>query len=64
MALVSCPECRREKVSQSATCYPSCGYDIKAHFNRIQRIEKQRAKSQQQRSSRRTRIMYADDRPE
>ena len=49
MALVNCPECGREKVSQSATCCPSCGYDIKAHFNRIQR-------SQRRRSSRRTRI--------
>jgi len=56
MALVNCPECGREKVSQSATCCPSCGYDIKAHFNRIQRIEKRRAKSQRGRSSRRTRI--------
>ena len=29
MALVKCPECGREKVSDSAESCPNCGYAIK-----------------------------------
>lgn len=32
MALIKCPECGRENVSDSAEACPGCGYGIKAHF--------------------------------
>lgn len=35
MALVKCPECGRENVSSAATACPSCGYNIKGHFEKI-----------------------------
>lgn len=33
MALVKCPECGREKVSDSAIACPDCGFGIKEYFN-------------------------------
>lgn len=45
MALVKCPECGRENVSSVATACPSCGYNIKGHFEKIKRkkmVEQQR----------------------
>lgn len=36
MALVKCPECGRERVSDSAQMCPDCGYAIKAHFQEIE----------------------------
>lgn len=39
MALVKCPECGREKVSDTAEACPDCGYGVKAHFERIKREE-------------------------
>lgn len=53
MALVNCPECGREKVSDSAISCPSCGFGIKTHFERIraneseERIRQNRYKSVQ-----------------
>lgn len=44
MALIKCPECGREKVSDSAEMCPDCGYGIKAHF---QKIEQKRLLEQQ-----------------
>ena len=41
MALIKCPECGRENVSDSAEMCPDCGYGIKAHFDKI-RSEQQR----------------------
>lgn len=49
MALVTCPECGREKVSDSAVACPECGYGIKEHFEKIRAIEaaeKRRAEEQ------------------
>lgn len=40
MALINCPECGREKVSDSAESCPDCGYGIKAHFEKI-RLEEE-----------------------
>lgn len=37
MALIKCPECGREKVSDTAEACPDCGYGIKAHFDAIKR---------------------------
>lgn len=32
MALIKCPECGKENVSDSAEVCPNCGYGIKKHF--------------------------------
>lgn len=45
MALIKCPECGRENVSDSAEMCPSCGYGIKASFAAI---EQQRILAQRQ----------------
>ena len=39
MALVKCPECGKENVSDTAESCPECGYAIKEHFARIARKE-------------------------
>lgn len=39
MALIKCPECGRENVSDSAESCPSCGYGIKVHFDKIKQEE-------------------------
>lgn len=39
MALINCPECGKEGVSDSAECCPGCGYGIKAHFLKIKEDE-------------------------
>lgn len=36
MALVTCPECGKENISDSAETCPSCGYGIKDHFEQIE----------------------------
>lgn len=41
MALVTCPECGKENVSDSAVSCPECGYTIKNHFDEL-RLEEQR----------------------
>lgn len=42
MALVKCPECGREKVSDSADMCPDCGYAIKNHFEKIKAEEEEK----------------------
>ncbi len=37
MALIKCPECGKENVSDTATACPGCGYNIQAHTNRVNR---------------------------
>ena len=37
MALIKCPECGRENVSDSATSCPNCGYGIKEYFAEIEK---------------------------
>ena len=39
MALITCPECGRGNVSDSAEACPSCGYNIKHHFLELARKE-------------------------
>ena len=36
MALIKCPECGKENVSNTAESCPSCGYGIKKHFVKIE----------------------------
>ena len=45
MALINCPECGREKVSDSADMCPDCGFGIKAHFEKI-KMEEENKKRQ------------------
>lgn len=35
MALVKCPECGKENISDAAPVCPSCGYGIKEHFEKV-----------------------------
>lgn len=37
MALVKCPECGKENVSDSAVACPACGYGIKEHYERLRK---------------------------
>ena len=41
MALMRCPECGRDSVSDSATMCPGCGYNLKVHFDEIRKREKE-----------------------
>ena len=49
MALVKCPECGREKVSDSAEACPDCGYGIKVHVERVRREEEVKRKEEEKR---------------
>ena len=42
MALVKCPECGREKVSDSAESCPNCGYAIKVYYDKLRQEEELR----------------------
>lgn len=44
MALIRCPECGRERVSDNANACPECGYGIKAHFEKIRKEEEEKRK--------------------
>lgn len=49
MALVKCPECGRERVSDTAEACPECGYGIKAHFEKVRQEEEIRHKEENRR---------------
>ena len=44
MALVNCPECGRENISDTAEQCPACGYSVKKHFDKekAKKIEEQK----------------------
>ena len=42
MALVKCPECGREKVSDTAVACPDCGFGVKAYFDKIKQQEERK----------------------
>lgn len=46
MALISCPKCGREDVSDSALSCPECGYNIKAHFEKLKEDEKNKKREE------------------
>ena len=50
MALVSCPECGRENVSDSAVSCPECGYNIKEHFIKLKVAEEKRQEKEKQKA--------------
>lgn len=39
MALIKCPECKKENVSDTAISCPECGYGIKEHFEKLKAEE-------------------------
>lgn len=49
MALIQCPECGRENVSDTADACPNCGYGIKAHFIKQREEEKQKKIEEEER---------------
>lgn len=48
MALIQCPECGKENVSDSAEMCPLCGYGVKAHFEKLKQEEEQRIKNEEE----------------
>ena len=42
MALVKCPECGRERVSDTAEACPDCGYNVRAHYERVKEENEKR----------------------
>ena len=40
MALVSCPECGKLNVSDTAISCPECGFAVKDYFDKIKKEEK------------------------
>lgn len=49
MALIKCPECGREKVSDTAEACPDCGYGIRAHFEKVRQEEDIKRKEEEKR---------------
>ena len=47
MALVKCPECGKENVSDSAETCPECGYKIREHFEKLQKDAEREARIQE-----------------
>lgn len=47
MALIKCPECGKDNVSDSAVSCPECGYAIKAYFDKLRREEIQKEQEKQ-----------------
>lgn len=46
MALVNCPECGRENVSDTANSCPSCGFPLKEHFEKLRAEEAKRRETE------------------
>lgn len=44
MALVKCPECGKENVSDTAEACPDCGYAVKIHYQRLREEEAKQAR--------------------
>ena len=51
MALIKCPACSRENVSDSAEACPGCGYGIKAHFEKEKEEKEQKRQKEVRRKS-------------
>ncbi len=52
MALVKCPECGREKVSDNAEACPDCGYAIKAHYDKMKQAEEEKRLAEEREKNR------------
>lgn len=60
MALIKCPECGKENVSNTAESCPSCGYGIKAHYEKILKQKTEHAIKQQNEATKINRQKEAD----
>ena len=47
MALVKCPECGRERVSDTAEACPDCGYNVRAHYERVKEENEKRLEEEE-----------------
>lgn len=47
MALVKCPECGRENVSDTAESCPGCGFNVKGYFDHIKEEQAQQKKDEE-----------------
>ena len=47
MALVKCPECGRERVSDTAEACPDCGYNVRAYYERVKEENEKSEKSEE-----------------
>lgn len=56
MALIKCPECGKEKVSDSAESCPECGYNIKKHFDDIKKAEQEKKEAEKKKKAEEERI--------
>lgn len=56
MALIKCPECGKEKVSDSAESCPECGYNIKKHFDDIRKAEQEKKEAEKKKKEEEERI--------
>lgn len=54
--LVVCPECGKEKVSDSAESCPECGYNIKKHFDDIRKAEQEKKEAEKKKKEEEERI--------
>ena len=46
MALINCPECGREGVSSGASSCPSCGFDVKAWYTKLEQEKLRKAREE------------------
>ena len=51
MALVKCPECGRERVSDTAEACPDCGYNVRAHYERVKEENEKRLEEEKETAS-------------
>ena len=56
MALIPCPECGRENVSNTTTSCPGCGYNINEHFKRLEERQQQQEKAKQEEENKKKEI--------
>ena len=56
MALITCPECDRERVSDTTTSCPGCGYNIAEHFKRLQEEEQALKREQEEKAQKQKEI--------
>lgn len=60
MALVTCPECGKEHVSDGASACPNCGFDLKSYFQEKERQQLEYQKQLQAQENLRMQQQYAE----
>ena len=51
MALIKCPECGRDNVSDSAEMCPDCGYGIKMHFDKVKQEKEKKERERKEKEA-------------